>query len=269
VAESIAAGLRREKCQVELYNIKDAQPPNPIGYDIFGIGSPVYCYRLPFNITDYLNSLSDLGGLPTYTFILHGTYPFDTSRSMRRILARKGAQEVGHFRCYGADFYLPYLKEGYLFSPDHPMPEELSKAETFGKGIANNAVDKSCSWIDVDQAPTLVYRLERFLLNRWFVEHVYSRLFSVNKKSCNVCGLCMKTCPCANIDQDKDGYPIWGRKCLLCQMCELRCPQDAITSTVSWPIIRPFIFYNVRQASRDSSVDHVRVIHSKGRTRRI
>ena len=269
VAESIATGLRREGYEVDLYSIKEKQQLDLSGYDLLGIGSPVYFYRPPFIVTDYLNSLPGLGGLPTFSFVLHGTYRFDTGKSIRRVLARKGAHEVGYFHCYGADFYLGYLKEGYLFSPDHPTPAELSLAEDFGSQVAGRVAGKPYSWAEEDRPPTLIYRLERFFMNRWFVEQVYSRMFKVDKKSCNACGLCMKICPRANISEDKDGYPVWGRNCLLCLTCELKCPKDAITTPVSWPLIRPFMIYNVRHASRDPSLDYVRVTHSKGRTQRI
>jgi len=62
VAESIADGLRREGYQVDLHSIKEKQQPDLSGYDLLGIGSPVYFYRPPFIVTDYLNSLPDLGG---------------------------------------------------------------------------------------------------------------------------------------------------------------------------------------------------------------
>jgi len=269
VAESIATGLRREGYQVDLHSIKEEQQPDLSRYDLLGIGSPVYFFRPPFIVTDYLNSLPDLGGLPTFSFVLHGTYRFDTGKSIRRVLARKGAQNMGYFHCHGADFWLGYLKEGYLFSPDHPTPAELSLAEDFGSQVAGRVAGKPYSLTEEDRPPTLIYRLERFFMNRWFVKQVYSRMFNVDKKSCNACGLCMKMCPCNNISEDKDGYPVWGRNCILCLTCELKCPKDAITTPVSWPLIRPFMIYNVRHASRDSSLDYVRVNHSKGRTQRI
>jgi len=269
VAESIAAGLRREKYEVDLYDIKEDQQPDLSGYDLLGIGSPVYFFRPPFIVKDYLNNLPDLGGLPAFTFVLHGTYRFDTARSIRRVLARKGARDAGHFHCRGADFWLGYLKEGYLFSPDHPTPEELSQAEDFGSQVAGHVAGKPYSLTEEERPPTLIYRLERFFMNRWFVEQMYSRMFKVDKNKCTACGLCVKMCPRANISEDRDGYPVWGRNCLLCLTCEMKCPKDAISTPIGWPLIRSLMIYNVRHASRDPSLDYVRVNHSKGQTQRI
>jgi len=269
VAESIAAGLRREKYEVDLYDIKEDQQPDLSGYDLLGIGSPAYFFRPPFVVTDYLNNLPDLSGMPAFTFVLHGTYRFDTARSIRRVLARKGARDAGHFHCRGADFWLGYLKEGYLFSPDHPTPEELSQAEDFGSQVAGHVAGKPYSLTEEERPPTLVYRLERFFMNRWFVEQMYSRMFKVDKNKCTACGLCVKMCPRANISEDRDGYPVWGRNCLLCLTCEMKCPKDAISTPIGWPLIRSLMIYNVRHASRDPSLDYVRVNHSKGQTQRI
>jgi flavodoxin/ferredoxin len=269
VAESIATGLRREGYQVDLHNIKEKPQPDISGYDLLGIGSPVYFFCPPFIVTDYLKSLPALGGLPAFTFVLHGTYRFDTGKSIRRILASKGAQEAGYFHCHGADFFLGYIKQGYLFSPDHPTPEELARAEDFGSQVAGHVAGKPFSLVEEDRPPTLVYRLQRLSLNRLFAEQIYSRFIKVDKEKCDSCGLCMKMCPRANISEDKDGYPVWGRNCILCLTCEMKCPKDAISTPISWPLIRPVMKYNVRHASQDPSIDHVRVTHSKGRTRRI
>jgi flavodoxin/ferredoxin len=269
VAESIATGLRREGYQVDLHNIKEKPQPDISGYDLLGIGSPVYFFCPPFIVTDYLKSLPALGDLPAFTFVLHGTYRFDTGKSIRRILASKGAQEAGYFHCHGADFFLGYIKQGYLFSPDHPTPEELARAEDFGSQVAGHVAGKPFSLVEEDRPPTLVYRLQRLSLNRLFAEQIYSRFVKVDKEKCDSCGLCMKMCPRANISEDKDGYPVWGRNCILCLTCEMKCPKDAISTPISWPLIRPVMKYNVRHASQDPSIDHVRVTHSKGRTRRI
>jgi flavodoxin/NAD-dependent dihydropyrimidine dehydrogenase PreA subunit len=269
VAESIAAGLRAAKWQVTLCNIKDTQPPAPVGYDLLGIGAPTYYYRAPFKVMDYVNSLPHLNGLPALVFVLHGTYIGDTGNAIRRVLSRKGAREVGYFHCYGADFYLPYLKEGYLFSPDHPTAEELARAERFSRDAAGRIASRQYDRPKEDRSPATIYRLEQFLSNRWMAEQAYSRLFRVDSRRCTLCGLCIKLCPMGNIVEGKRGLLTFGRKCLLCLNCEMLCPEGAITSPASWPLFRPFMMYNVRKASRDPSLEHVRVKHSRGHTQRL
>jgi flavodoxin/ferredoxin len=266
VAESIAAGLRAAQWTADLCNIKDEQPPDASEYDLIGIGSPVYIYRPPFNVMDYVESLPNLTGLASFVFVLYGTNRSDTGTILRHSLARKGAREVGYFHSRGADYFLGYLKRGYLFSPDHPTADELAQAEVFGREVAAHFAGQPYTRPEEDRPAAAMYRLERFLTNRGLTRQMYSRLFTVDAKKCNACGLCMKLCPTGNIAKDKDEHPTWGRDCLLCLTCESKCPKDAITSPVSWPLFSPFMAYNVRHARQDPSLDHVRVTHNQGRT---
>ena len=269
VAESIATGLRSAEYEVDLHNIVDGSPPDPAGYDLLGVGSPTYYYRPPFNVTDYVLGLPDLSGLPAFIFVLHGTYPGDTGNALRQALAGKGAQEVGYFRSCGADVYLAYLREGYLFSPDHPTEEKLAQAEEFGGAVAARVTGEPYAKPASDPPMGAVYRFERFSLNRWFVEQFYSRLFRLDKAKCTACGLCIQECPTGNIAADSEGYPAWGRECLACLFCEMNCPEEAVTSAADWPLFLPFFKYNVRHASLDPALDHVRVTHSQGKIERL
>jgi flavodoxin/ferredoxin len=269
VAESIAAGLGTAVHRVDLCNLRDGSPPDPREYDLLGVGSPAYYFRPPFTVLDYLHGLPDLAGLPVAVFVVHGTYQGDTGNMIRRALARRGGREAGYFRCYGADYFLLYLKEGVLFSPDHPTRDELARAREFGRQVADVAAGAEYDRLGRDPSPAPIYRLERFILNRWLTSHVYSRLFGVDRDACTACGLCVEECPTGNITADGDGRPVWGRSCLLCLTCQMHCPQDAISSPATWPIMRPFAMLNVYRASHDPSIDHVRVIHKNGRTRRL
>ncbi len=267
VAAEIAAGLRAEGWAVDLHNLKDGSLAASSGYGLLGVGSPVYYFRPPFNVMDYVEGLPALGGLPAFVFVVHGTYCGDGGNAVRRGLAGKGAREVGYFRCRGVDMFAGYLKEGYLFSPDHPTAEELGRARAFGREVACNVADNRFPQAAQDPPPGAIYRLERWLIGRWLVRHAYSRLFRVDAKKCKACGTCVKRCPTHNIVPDGGGHPHWGRECLFCLYCELHCPNEAITSPASWPLFRPFMVYNTRRAARDPLLDHRPVVLSHGRVR--
>lgn len=269
VAESIATGLRAAEYQVDLYNLRDGEVPGLDGYDLLGIGSPAYYYRPPFNVTEYVRGLPKLEGMPAFVFVLHGTMPGDAGNQIRETLTRKGSREVGYFHCFGADFYVGYLKKGYLFSPDHPTPGELARAETFGREVAGHVSGLPYARPQFDPAPGAVYRFERIAASRWLAETLSSRLFLVDKKKCVACGTCVQGCPTGTIGEDSEGRPVWGRDCLLCMYCEMNCPEEAITSPASWPLFAPFMEYNIRAASKNQTIDHVRVKHSQGRTKRV
>jgi len=269
IAESIASGLcDNGEHTVDLYTLKEIPPPVE-GYDLLGVGFPVYMFRPPFTVMDYLRSLPELAGLPVFTFIMYGTYRGDAANMARRVLMDKGGREIGYFCARGSDQFLGYLKQGYLFSPDSPKEDKIEEAKRFGRKMGIRLGQREDYQIEIDQPPSWAYRLERLLTNRWLARNFYSRFFRVKRNECTSCGLCVKICPTSNIAADAKGQPGWGRECLLCLYCEMKCPEEAIMSPVSWPIFEPFMRYNVKQASRDPRIDHVHVIHARGRVSRL
>jgi len=273
VADAIATGIRGAGYEIDLWNLRNGRPPDVRNYQLFGIGSPVYYYRLPVNVSHYVEHLPTLDRLPAFVFIVHGTHRIDTANWLRRMLERKGAREVGYFHCRGEAHVLPLLREGYLFSPDRPSARELVEAKTFGEAVAARVAGSPYARQPLEPKAPMIYRLERLLSKRWLIEHFYSRLFHVDTLKCTACGLCMEVCPTENIAKDPLGRPQWDNRCLACLSCEMKCPEDAITSALSRPfpgaLIRSLFRYNVRRWVREGELDYVQVIHQRGEISRI
>ena len=273
VGEAISSGLQERGYRVDTWNLKDGDPPDPLNYVLLGIGSPVYYYNVPVNVAHFLERLPSLSGIPAFVFLVHGTHRLDTANWVRRVLERKGACEVGYFHCRGESHVLALLREGYLFSPDRPSRSELAEAKAFGHLVADHMAGKHYARPPFEIKPPLIYRIERFLGNRWLIEHFYSRMFKVDLSKCIACGRCMKNCPTSNITQDALGRRQWHRRCLACLSCEMKCPAEAIRSALSRPVpgvlLRSVFRYNVRRWVREGELDYVRVVHRRGVTRRI
>jgi ferredoxin len=224
-------------------------------------------------VAHYVKHLPALDDRPFFSFIVHATHRIDTANWLRHTLKRKGGREVGYFHCHGEGHILPLLREGYLFSPDHPSKEELNRAETFGHTVADHVTGKSCTPPPDEPKPAIIYRLERLLASRWLMEHFYSRMFKVDQSKCTACGLCMDGCPTHNITKDALGYPQWDRRCIACLHCEMNCPEEAITSALSrtFPgaLIRPWFRYNAQRWAREGELDFVRVMQRHGKTERL
>jgi flavodoxin/Pyruvate/2-oxoacid:ferredoxin oxidoreductase delta subunit len=263
-AECIAKGIRDHKFQVDVYTIKNKKPDEVKGYDFLGIGSPVYACRIPFNVSDYVKALPPLNNMPVFSFNLYGTYPFDAGKQLRRLLAKKGAKDMGYFSCKGPEYNLGYLQKGYLFSPNNPSKEELTQAEAFGREVAARISGKSYTPSEKFRSPSLFYRIERAFCDRWIVENMAAGTYKVDRTICNSCGVCIKLCPNTNIQKDKDGFPKWGRNCLFCLTCEMKCPRDAIKSMADK--LGLIMDYNIRDMSKNKSLEYVRVKHQQGRT---
>ncbi|MHB1404970.1 MAG: 4Fe-4S dicluster domain-containing protein [Desulfitobacteriaceae bacterium] len=56
----------------------------------------------------------------------------------------------------------------------------------------------------------------------------------IDKKSCKRCGICQGLCPQAVYSLAKDGSPeiTNPERCTNCRLCDLRCPDFAITLEV-------------------------------------
>lgn len=273
VGEAIADGLGDAGYDVDLWNLKNGRPPDPRRYQLFGVGSPVYYYHVPVNVARYAERLPPLGGIDGFVFIVHGTRRIDTANWLRRTLARKGLRELGYFHCRGEAHVLPLLREGYLFSPGHPTDAELMQAKDFAASVVERVQGKPYARSPYEPRASLVYRVERLLASRWMIEHFHSHLFHVDASKCTGCGLCREACPTANITSDAHGRPQWDRRCLVCLTCQLKCPEEAITSALDRPflgaLIRQIFRYNVRRWVGEGDLDYVRVTHSRGATERI
>jgi len=269
VAERIAEGLRAAQYQVDLYSIRRDRPA-PIGdYSLVGIGSPVYFCTTPLNVRAYLNSLPQLNGMPAFVFILHGSDPGATSTMIRRALVRKGARDLGFYRCFGAELNYVFLNRGYLFSPGHPTTEELARAEEFGREVAARAEGKPFARPADDGPPRPAFRPLPSFATPWMARHLFSRFFRADAGRCSHCGLCARLCPMGNITVGQDGPPVWGRDCLLCTTCELKCPEEAVKSPLDWPAMERLMDLFMGQVLKDPSVDRARVALRRGRVARI
>ncbi len=268
IGEAIANGFHAENWQTDLVNLNANQNPpyNPEEYDMIGIGSPTYFYKPPFNVSEYLEKLPDLKGKPFFVFILHGTFKGDAGNFTRAAMTLKNGRDAGYLTAMGADMFLGYLREGTLFSPDRPCLQEISEAEEFGKKLAaGKYVQKSPE----DKKPSFLNRLERFFLTPYFFNHIYTKFFKVNKELCISCGICQKICPVCNITMDDDKKPVWGKNCIGCINCEMKCPTEAIKSPFAWPLAKIFLKMNVYKASCDAGIDRIKVKHEKGKLVRL
>lgn len=268
IGESIASGLEASGWKVDLENLNANQDPPLVfdDYDMIGIGSPTYFYKPPFNVSDYLEKLPDLKGKLFFVYILFGTYKGDAGNNIREALKAKNGKEAGYLVSRGADMFLGYLREGALFSPDRPNEKDIAEAEEFGKYLSKSKADLIPP---KDPAPAFLNKLERFFLTPYLFNHIYTKFFKVDKDLCISCGLCQKVCPTCNITMNEDKKPVWGKDCIGCINCEMKCPTDAIKSPFAWPLTRIFLKMNVYKASHDPEIVTVRVKHDKGKLIRL
>jgi ferredoxin len=264
VAERITEALHSFGHKTIFHKIGDNPLPDINDFDVIGIGTPVYIFRPPFIVSDFVNNLPDLQGKKFFTFVQFGTIPGDCGNRLRKALLKKHGMDMGYHLTRGADYFIGYIRRETLFSPSSPDETDLQCAHDFGK-ILGQRLERNLPVMDkYDPQVNLIYASERFSTNRLFTKYMYSRFFRTNK-NCNACGICVKKCPVGNISLNGSKRPSWQNKCILCGTCELLCPEEAITSPFDWPIFSPFMNYNVRHGKK-MDFPYAKVRLQKGKT---
>ncbi|HPJ35862.1 MAG TPA: EFR1 family ferrodoxin [Spirochaetota bacterium] len=269
ISKEIGGGLKSEGCKVDYHKITESGPADISSYDAIGIGFPVYVYRVPFIVTDYIKKLPDLEGKPFFVFLLCGSVPGNAGTVARKMLSGKGGREIGFAKYKGYNRFLGFLKRGYLFSYENPTKGELDHAGNFGRGLVQVINGSSYTPPPYDKRPDVVYTLERFLTVRPFLKYFYRFFYKVDRKKCSQCKLCEKVCPVNNITLSRDGFPRWGSACIGCFYCEMICPKEAITSPIDWLSMKMLISYNLRQSRKDPSIEHVPAVLKEGKIIRL
>ena len=267
VANAVAGGLRGAGHQVDVHDLTTGKPPSPTGYDAFGIGTPVYVFRPPFNVSRYLDGMPPLKGLPFFVLLQSVGAEGDAGNAVRDTLRRKGGREVGFLKGKGADHALPWIRHGILFAHDHPTPEGLQAAEAFGRAVAERVAGAPYQPPPPDPKPPALWRFARASTNAWVVRNVVSRGFRVRADVCTACGKCVEVCPTGNIQADARGRPVWGRDCIACAYCDLRCPVEAIRSPLRWRAFAPLL--NTLERGFVTWIPHARVKLEGGEVKRI
>ena len=70
-----------------------------------------------------------------------------------------------------------------------------------------------------------------------------------------------------NIRFDKNDLPVWGRDCIACFYCEMKCPEEAIKSPMDWIIFAPFMLYNLYHSKNSPEIEHASVTFKRGKVK--
>jgi flavodoxin/NAD-dependent dihydropyrimidine dehydrogenase PreA subunit len=248
-AEAIRDGLAEGGCEVRMLDVRDGPPSPSDRFDCAGFGCPTYMFRPSFAMTDFIDSLDRLEGMPVFTFTTFGSEIGDGANGLRARLRDRGAAEIGHRSFPGRHRFPGYVDRGYVFSPAEPSAATLDGAREYGRLIASGSIPAGAE-AAADPPAHWVSRLERALMSRFLIMAVYSRFFSSDRRRCRACGRCSEACPTRNVSLDDGGRPKWGRRCVLCCACAVACPARAVSTPLSWPVFAPFLAYNIRRTAR-------------------
>jgi ferredoxin len=228
IGEKIRDGITSANGQCDLVPLKELRTSKIQEYDLIGIGCPVYYYKEPFNVSDFLESLPQQNHRHWFVFCTHGNVIGNTFPSMKQKLVEKNAAVIGYYNSY-ASIAVPYYPRP-SYTSGHPDDLDLEQAEQFGRDmversrlIKNGRPDlipepgpiSSKEWIETSEVITPDY-LKRFMPK-----------LSVDPEKCTQCETCQKSCPVDGIDIHAEPLKI-QEPCIYCFQCTLVCPFQAI-----------------------------------------
>lgn len=228
VARAIGRGLEAAGCDpVDVRRLRDTAPGDWLSYDLVGLGTPVFYYKEPANVREWVRALEPRAApAPMLTFNTNGGNPTNTFRRLQKQLAGKGGRVLASFECPGYDTYPIYFKSFRQWG--HPDAADLARAEAFSRQAAGGAE----RFLAGHPVPEAAYRFvggkpfrlsiicRRPILNTFFPKlHLAEDL-------CTRCGACARACPTENIRLAPG--PTFADRCIHCYLCERICPQNAI-----------------------------------------
>lgn len=230
ISEQIAEGIRKAGSICSLESLENIDRGLLLTYDLVGLGSPVFYYKEPFNVADFIESLPQLNGQKWFVFCTHGNVLGNFFPSVSEKIRKKGADIVGFYHSY-AEITVPYYPKP-SFTSGHPDITDLSDAQLFGRKLPDlihkyNAAEKeiitgpppksSKEWIK-----------EANRLTRNALEELLPRL-SLDTAGCIKCYKCEKNCPVGGIDIENEP-PRIQNPCIYCWRCVNVCPTLSITA---------------------------------------
>ncbi|MGW8320466.1 MAG: EFR1 family ferrodoxin [Thermodesulfobacteriota bacterium] len=227
MAECIRDGIVEVTGPCDLKALREVDADSLAGYDLVGLGTPVFYFQEPFNVRDFLKDLPHQKGRHWFLFGTHGSMWGTMFLSMAEILKGKGAEVVGYHHMY-ADAFLPFYPYPFVTS-GHPDERELEAARAFGREIPEASREIAAGDRDLIPEPVSCPDLWKWVA-RGFNREVLSQMLPplrIDLERCTRCGLCEENCPVQGIDIETDP-PRIQEPCVYCVYCITVCPTCAI-----------------------------------------
>ena len=199
--------------------------------DTIGVVFPIYDFRPPRCILEYLETVPNIESKYTFAICTHGTAaPGRSLKSVQAAIKARGGRLAGGFAVP-----MPHNGVGCGLFPDAKRASMLQ--------AWREMADEICEYVRrrdrgrVDSGSALLAMLRPSMLRlvpvilRFFgalVKRGSKGLGLTASDACTACGICAQVCPTENIELHGK-TPVWGDRCLTCFACLHWCPEGAIS----------------------------------------
>lgn len=215
--------FEREGWTVTTYEIDplNNEPLDYSGYDIVGLGSPIYGFTAPYAFLRFVRHQHFPAGMRVFIYKNSGETYHANDASSKYILRhlRRQKVDVQNEYHYMMPYNIHFRYDDYLICEMMEMNRRLMEIMTYEL---------------VHRIPNLKpYKLWPRLVTtvvsrpQYIAGPVNSFLYKVDKEKCTGCDLCIKRCPVQNIYRNAKGDLAFHHRCLMCMRCSFFCPTDA------------------------------------------
>jgi NAD-dependent dihydropyrimidine dehydrogenase PreA subunit/flavodoxin len=190
------------------------------GYDIVGLGYPIYAFNSPELFNKYLKKLKFIPNKKYFIYKNSGE-TLDTNNSSSRVIFSL----LKHRKCEINNEYhivMPYTIH-FRFD-DRFVKEILNYLDKQVEIITFDLMSGKKATIPTTFKITLTSKLYAIQRIGGFVNSMF---YKVDYNKCVKCDLCLDNCPVHNIGFKNNKY-IFGRHCQMCMRCSFYCPENAI-----------------------------------------
>jgi len=223
----MACTLKGKGLTVEAREIKDVNITRLPDYDLIVIGSPVFYYDIPGNVSAWMETLPSIKETPVASFVSFGG-PEGNQRNaachLLSLLHEKGG--------------VPIEKATFMNIPSYPTPGWDTPGHTRHRHLPNEATydqvrrftTQVLDRITRGETTSIEYHttMRDFLrilplvrLNKLAITR-----HTVDGDKCIACGTCVRKCPTSAINPAE--RKVEAKKCLACFGCLNNCPAGAV-----------------------------------------
>ncbi len=223
-AECFEQSFRMRGIEVTQAKIEAGQPHLTAQADLLVLLFPVYAFRSPRIVDEWVRALPMVSGTPAVVCSVSGGGDIPPNTACRvyvtKVLRKKGYQVIFE--------KMLVMPSNFVVSTPNSLAKKLI-------GMLPAKVDRIVAdVISGQQHKPRVFWLDRFGAAMGRLEQSGAKIFGKHIKasdSCNGCGLCAGNCPTANIAMEH-GKPMFHKNCIICLKCIYNCPTKALSAGV-------------------------------------
>ena len=216
---------------VDLIRIKHNTIFEPVNYDLFGLGAPVYSYRAPRMVTRFLSKLN-FNKKPFFVFSSTGGQKGNIHWNLYKSVRETAGMCLGEFSAAITTNIRSWMPNKRRIMPNYSISGyDENRALEFVHEIFNNLQYE----VEIIPKRKILLSIYTSLLSSRWMMGMTAGFKQVDKEKCTKCGLCAKEiCPSGAITLDPNGHPKFREiSCVGCNGCVNLCPVDAIWSSKS------------------------------------